>query len=892
MRASTTTSPQSTRRAARRSMSLRLRLVLLVLLITIPVVALINILILARADELLTEDAEQQLLQVNRALSGSAQAWLDSHLHALQAMVSLPETARMERVQQTPILQTMTNAYPSLYLAQTVDLTGTNVARSDNGTPQINTDQQWFQSAKSGKTATELLLTREVYKPGLVIASPIKDEAGKIVGVGAISSNLDDLSSQVFASVIGRTGYGYIVDAEDHVVAHPDLDRVRADFSSAPPVVALRNRTVGPVTYVDERGVQWLAYVSRLENGWGIVVQEQMEELLSSVRPFQQIAWLALSLGVALLAALAWVVIGRALRPIKTLTQVATAAADGDLSQSASVRRDDEVGILAGAFNTMIARLRDLIGSLEQRVQARTEQLQASAEVSRAAVSILDTNELLRDAVNLITDRFGFYYAAVFLADNEGRWAVLRAATGEAGRILLERHHQLEIGGQSMVGTVTRTRQSRIALDVGNEAVRFANPLLPETRSEIALPLVVGDRVLGALDVQSLQGAAFDETSAAVLQAMADQIAIALNNADQFAQARTALQQTQALFAVSQALTEAKTASEILSAVIGYLGAEANRSDLFLYGPRREAGDEEYVEFVATWVHPDYAQDIRPVQPGTRFSPAQMPIVNFIEPDRPLIVRDAQAEETPLSLRNFMQEYSAVALISLPLTVGETMLGALTIGYRTARTFTDDQTQLLMTLARQMAVVLQSQQALATSQAALAQLDKVNSRLIGEDWQDFTETTGGGARKVKLGAGVPLEMAQMPLPSTVAAPVVVGGVEIGVLRLEDAAVDRVWTPTEISVLQTIASEVSVAIEKARLTEQTEKRAQRERTINRITSRIRNAPTIEQMLSIAAQELRLETRASRSFVEVTPAVAGQTNQPDDRGNGHASDEPQA
>ena len=179
--------------------------------------------------------------------------------------------------------------------------------------------------------------------------------------------------------------------------------------------------------------------------------------------------------------------------------------------------------------------------TLERRVEERTAQITTSADVGRAAVSILDTNQLLREIVNLITDRFGFYYAAVFLADNTNKWAVLREATGEAGRMLKERKHQLEIGGQSMVGTAMKTRKARIALDVGDEAVRFANPLLPDTRSEIALPLVVGTRVIGALDVQSTQMAAFDEASAAVLQSMADQIAIALSNTLQFQQAQAAL---------------------------------------------------------------------------------------------------------------------------------------------------------------------------------------------------------------------------------------------------------------------------------------------------------------------------------------------------------------
>src|SRR3970282_1294047 len=102
----------------------------------------------------------------------------------------------------------------------------------------------------------------------------------------------------------------------------------------------------------------------------------------------------------------------------------------------------------------------------------------------------------MREVGDLIAERFGFYYAAVFILDKGGEHAVLRAATGEAGHALVERGHKLAVGEQSMVRYVTAQRKPRIALDVGEEPVRFANPWLPDTRSEIALPLAVGDRVL------------------------------------------------------------------------------------------------------------------------------------------------------------------------------------------------------------------------------------------------------------------------------------------------------------------------------------------------------------------------------------------------------------
>ena len=187
----------------------------------------------------------------------------------------------------------------------------------------------------------------------------------------------------------------------------------------------------------------------------------------------------------------------------------------------------------------------------------RTAQVQASADVGRAATSILDPDQLLQQVVQLITDRFGFYYAAAFTLDANQEWAVLREAAGPSNVawLLKQAGHRLELRGNSMVAAAVREHQARIALDTDSQAIRYANPLLPDTRSEVALPLRVGDQILGVLDVQSTQAAAFDETSTALLQSMADQIAVALNNAAQYRREQTRAQHTSGLLAASLELT-------------------------------------------------------------------------------------------------------------------------------------------------------------------------------------------------------------------------------------------------------------------------------------------------------------------------------------------------
>ena len=158
--------------------------------------------------------------------------------------------------------------------------------------------------------------------------------------------------------------------------------------------------------------------------------------------------------------------------------------------------------------------------------------LKAAARAARNIATILDPQELFTRTVDIICDEFGFYYAGVFLVDAGGQYALLRAGRGEAGRAMLAEGHKLAIGGNSMIGASIQNRQGRIALDVGAEAVFFENPHLPHTRSEMALPLIVGDFVIGALTVQSTEEAAFHEEDIAALQTLADQLAVAMENSN------------------------------------------------------------------------------------------------------------------------------------------------------------------------------------------------------------------------------------------------------------------------------------------------------------------------------------------------------------------------
>jgi signal transduction histidine kinase/DNA-binding NarL/FixJ family response regulator len=182
--------------------------------------------------------------------------------------------------------------------------------------------------------------------------------------------------------------------------------------------------------------------------------------------------------------------------------------------------------------NAHNARLNEQNSQLLRALQRRQQLLEAGARVARSITSILDLDGLLRAAVDIICEEYRLYYAAIFLLDEGEQWAVLRAGYGEAGAAMLAQGHRLTVGGESMIGTAIQTHTAQIAHDVEADGRHhFKNPLLPHTRSEIALPLLFKDKVLGAITVQSRQVDAFDAADITALQMLADQVAIAIHNA-------------------------------------------------------------------------------------------------------------------------------------------------------------------------------------------------------------------------------------------------------------------------------------------------------------------------------------------------------------------------
>ena len=197
---------------------------------------------------------------------------------------------------------------------------------------------------------------------------------------------------------------------------------------------------------------------------------------------------------------------------------------------------------LAAELEGQRKRLEVTVQERTRDLARRSQYLQAAGAVAREAAAVLNLDLLLSQVAALVSERFGFYHTGIFILDPAREWAVLQAVSSDGGRRMLARRHQLKVGQTGMVGMTAALGRPHIALDVGADAVFFDNPDLPDTRSEAALPLRARGEVIGVLDVQSAEPAAFSQEDVTVLQTLADQVAVAIDNARLFRQAEQGLE--------------------------------------------------------------------------------------------------------------------------------------------------------------------------------------------------------------------------------------------------------------------------------------------------------------------------------------------------------------
>jgi len=385
--------------------------------------------------------------------------------------------------------------------------------------------------------------SEEEDRRAMITAIPVISRDGQPLGVMASRSRTERIGEILRERTgLGRTGKSYLVSLDNDLLVESRFSSTamglpseeQLDVHSMGIDAAIQNHVNGSGVYDDYGGGRVVgAYRWLPELQMALLVEQDVSEAFRAV-----VTTLGVNVGIALcavfLAVGASLVITRGITaPLVGLVETATRIAAGDLDWEARVEREDEVGVLARAFNSMTAQLRDLISNLEERVRERTwalhrraVQLETNAQVSREITSILNIDELLTRVVELIRDAFD-YHVLIFLVDKETNWLALRASSGEKSL----QFENLEIGGGSLNGEAAQRDEAVLVNDVEQHPHFLADGSLPDTRSELVVPLRVGGQVIGTLDVQSAEVNAFYPEDVLVIQSLGDQVAVAIENA-------------------------------------------------------------------------------------------------------------------------------------------------------------------------------------------------------------------------------------------------------------------------------------------------------------------------------------------------------------------------
>lgn len=420
---------------------------------------------------------------------------------------------------------------------------------------QLKGDDLLAQTKDGQRFISSVYIDDLTSEPLIAIAIPAKNVFGDFQGVLVAELNLKFIWDLVDQIKVGETGYAYVVDNQGNLIAFGDTARVLrgenlaqisevAEFIENPS--ALTDITPEVVSYTGLLGRRVVGtYVPLGSPPWAVVTELPTSEANQPIIQNLIVSVITI-LAFAVLAGAAGLFLARRLAaPLVDLSHVATEIAGGNLAVEAKVSGPAEIAQVSATFNTMTLRLRELIGSLEQRVEERTRALSTVSEISTAASTILDIDKLLKEVVELSKERFGLYHSHIYLLDEAGENLVLASGAGEPGRQMVAEGRSIPLElERSLVARAARERKGVTVNDVTQEPDFLPNPLLPGTRSELAVPMMVGENVIGVFDVQSDIVGRFTEADVSVQTTLAAQIASAIQNARSFEQTQAALLQS------------------------------------------------------------------------------------------------------------------------------------------------------------------------------------------------------------------------------------------------------------------------------------------------------------------------------------------------------------
>ena len=470
------------------------------------------------------------------------------------------------------------------------DVYGGQAGTTNRTSDYLQSDEDWWQAAYNNGEGALYISEPEFDESSnalaLLIALPIRNrESGKIIGILRTTYSASALNT-ILSEQVGTTGETDIF-VPGEVVFHfhggQYTDVVAEEYAA---LQAVADQGMVEMNYEDTLSVIVQIPVKSLEGNqavdnlaWVVLFHQGQDEAFAPIAAQTRglIVVMAIILVLAVGAAVGFSIF--LVRPIAQLTQTAEEVAAGNLNSRATVTSTDEVGILASTFNSMTSQLQETLQGLEERVAARTRDLAIVAEVGTATSTILESKRLLQEVVDLTKERFHLYHSHIYLLDEEARLLVLTAGAGEPGRVMVAEGRSIPLDReQSLVARAARERKGVTVNDVTQAPDFLPNPLLPDTRSELAVPMIVGGNVIGVFDIQSEQVGRFKESDVNIQTTLAAQLATSIQNVRSFEQSKKQAELQSLVNVIGSRIQRTTSIEETLQTAIRELGTAIGAS--------------------------------------------------------------------------------------------------------------------------------------------------------------------------------------------------------------------------------------------------------------------------------------------------------------------------
>jgi PAS domain S-box-containing protein len=522
------------------------RLIFFSLLFALVPVAIVGIVAFFQARETLQKQIGANVLELAGEAGSTLEQFVEFRQDDVEVIARSPIltslfTLSEEREDYLDLLREIYGVYAAFYVT---DVNGQIIAAT-NQTAGDQSGQPWYQEAREGHVyASDVYYLLSAQRIVITVSAPIHNTRGDFLG--ALAGHIDAryLFDVIGQTQVGQNGEVLLVNREGRVVVDAHTENAFTDFSDLPAVQAALAGESGTIIAQDPEDAELALFAyAPLEGveGWYALGILPLAELNAPINALAANMALIAVIAAAVISVIVLVVARRIVHPIRLLTASAQQIATGNLAADIPVQTHDEIGVLADTFRSMAGQLQDFIGTLEDRIAARTTDLAITVEVGALATSIRSQDELLPHIVEFIRARFGLYYTQIYLLDEAKRYAYLRAGTGDIGRQLLGRGHRLDLSETSLVATSVRQGTSILVSDTEKSPLHKKNPLLPDTRSEVTIPLIVGGDILGVLDMQAVKAGTFNDENLPVFQAMANQLAGALRGVQAYDEAQAAI---------------------------------------------------------------------------------------------------------------------------------------------------------------------------------------------------------------------------------------------------------------------------------------------------------------------------------------------------------------